>query len=148
MIKKIVIPIDLSDNTEYIIRKALECFHQNEFEIILLHITSADVGFIIGEIGFQYLHDLKENTLKNETDQLKKISDSLSKKNIKHRSILLQGNPSDEILKFSKEEKVHLIIMGSHGRSSFYDAFIGSISKSVLKQTKIPVLLIPIVEEK
>jgi nucleotide-binding universal stress UspA family protein len=144
--KKILVPIDFSDNSEYILNKVLEYIHQEEFEIILIHVTSADIGFIIGEVGYQYLPELEETALENESKQLQKISSDLNDKNIKNQAILVQGDPADEILKFSEENDVHLLIIGGHGRSTFYDAFIGSVSKTILKNSKIPVLLIPIKE--
>ncbi|MCB9202806.1 MAG: universal stress protein [Flavobacteriales bacterium] len=145
--KKIIVPIDFSDNTEYILNKTLQHLHKEEFEVILLHVTSIDIGFIIGDVGFQYLPELEETTLKNEAKQLKKISKDLNSKEIKNEAVLLQGDPADEILKYADENNADLIVMGSHGRSSFYEAFIGSVSHSVLKHSKIPVLLIPIQQD-
>jgi len=144
--KKIIVPIDFSDNSEYILTKSLEYLHKEDFEIILIHVASSDIGFIIGEIGFQYLPELENTVLKNEAKYLTDLSENLNTKNITNKSILLQGDPAFEILKYASENEAHLIIMGSHGRGTFYDAFIGSVSKSVLKNSKIPVLLIPILE--
>ena len=38
------------------------------------------------------------------------------------------------------------IVMGSHGRSGMYDVFVGSLTKSLTKDSNIPVVVIPIHE--
>ena len=58
------------------------------------------------------------------------------------------GRPKDEILATADECKADLIILGTHGRTGFDHFISGSVSESVARRAKCPVLIIPNKEEK
>lgn len=51
------------------------------------------------------------------------------------------GKPEDVILEESARLKVSMIIMGAYGKPFFEQMIFGSCTKSVIKQTKIPVFI-------
>ncbi|MES3018629.1 MAG: universal stress protein [Bacteroidota bacterium] len=53
------------------------------------------------------------------------------------------GRAQDEILAVSEEYKADLIILGTHGRTGLDHFISGSVSASVAKRAKCPVLIIP-----
>lgn len=53
------------------------------------------------------------------------------------------GRPQDEILLVAEECKADLIILGTHGRTGFDHFISGSVSESVARKSKCPVLIIP-----
>jgi nucleotide-binding universal stress UspA family protein len=59
-----------------------------------------------------------------------------------HHQIIASGDPADEILKVADELGVHLIAMGSHGRSGILGIFLGSVSREVLDRARCPVLIV------
>lgn len=52
-----------------------------------------------------------------------------------------KGHPVEQICAVADEVDADLIIMGSHGHTTFAQAFIGSVSRGVLNHTKRPVLV-------
>jgi nucleotide-binding universal stress UspA family protein len=48
-----------------------------------------------------------------------------------------------EILRIAREERVDLLVLGTHGRSALGRALIGSVPSTVVRQTEVPVLLVP-----
>ncbi|MFA6945535.1 MAG: universal stress protein [Pedobacter sp.] len=58
------------------------------------------------------------------------------------------GRPQDEILSVAEECKADLIILGTHGRTGFDHFISGSVSESVARKAKCPVLIIPNPEKK
>ena len=57
------------------------------------------------------------------------------------------GTPKVEILATADECNADLIILGTHGRTGFDHFISGSVSESVLRKSKCPVLIIPNREE-
>lgn len=53
------------------------------------------------------------------------------------------GRAQDEILSVAEECKADLIILGTHGRTGFDHFISGSVSESVARKAKCPVLIIP-----
>ncbi|WP_457279874.1 universal stress protein [Polaromonas sp. P5_D5] len=58
------------------------------------------------------------------------------------RTLAVVGSPTAEILRAAKREKVHLIVMGTHGQGLLSRALIGSVAQRVVAECEIPVLLV------
>lgn len=58
------------------------------------------------------------------------------------------GRAQDEILAVADECKADLIILGTHGRTGFDHFISGSVSESVARKAKCPVLIIPNMDKK
>jgi nucleotide-binding universal stress UspA family protein len=58
------------------------------------------------------------------------------------------GRAQDEILAVAEECKADMIILGTHGRTGFDHFISGSVSQSVARKAKCPVLIIPNPEKK
>lgn len=51
--------------------------------------------------------------------------------------------PADAILDMVREERVDLLVLGTHGRSALGRALLGSVSSAVARRSEIPTLLVP-----
>ncbi|MFA6989101.1 MAG: universal stress protein [Candidatus Gastranaerophilaceae bacterium] len=60
--------------------------------------------------------------------------------------IILEGNVAEEIIKYLEKSSCNLIVMGSHGREGISEFLLGSVSKRVLSNVYIPVLIVPLVK--
>ena len=56
-------------------------------------------------------------------------------------SVVLKGDPAQRIVNFAEEQRVDMIVVGSHGIGGFERLVIGSVSEKVVRHTKIPVLV-------
>lgn len=61
--------------------------------------------------------------------------------------VVTRGNPVEEILKYSRENDIDIIVMGSRGQGGLVDAMIGSTSLRVIRRSKKPVLLVRMEDE-
>jgi nucleotide-binding universal stress UspA family protein len=60
------------------------------------------------------------------------------------RETLVYGSqPANEILRFSDENDVDLVVIGTHGENPVTRAAIGSVSSAVARRSARPVLLVP-----
>lgn len=85
------------------------------------------------------------NELRKEAvDLLKEVSDELHEQLPNHvvRTMVLEGNPGNEIVKYADEHERDLIIMGSRGLNGLREWFLGSVSHAVLQRSHCPVLII------
>ena len=53
------------------------------------------------------------------------------------------GREDEEILKFAKDKKVDIIVVGTHGKTGIEHVFFGSVAEKVLRRSPFPVFVIP-----
>ena len=58
------------------------------------------------------------------------------------QEVMLQGNAGDEIAKYALQERLDLLVMGSHGRSNVESAFAGSVVMRVAAQGSVPLFIV------
>lgn len=142
----IVLPVDFGDKTEQLVEGAVKFAKQVNGRIFLIHVAPSDIGFAIGDMGFQYFPEVEENEIREELVQLNKIQQRILAHDVECEHLLKQGIAKDIILEHAQDKKADFIVMGSHGRSGIYDVFVGSLTKGITKDSKIPVLVLPIHE--
>jgi len=63
------------------------------------------------------------------------------------RIVLTHGNVVECIVNEARSNQIDLIVMGYHARGRLEQAVTGSISRSVLRRTEVPVLLVKLPED-
>jgi nucleotide-binding universal stress UspA family protein len=100
-------------------------------EIIILHVVlTSDPG------------KYPDEAVKTAQERTKALCDQLNEQGIKSRSIVVTGNPEDEIGRIADEEDVSLIWMRSAGKGCLHDFFFGSMVHSVALHSTRPVMVI------
>lgn len=140
----IILPVDFSDATEKLVDGALRFARETNGKICLIHVAPSDIGFAIGDMGFQYFPEVEENEIKHELIELNKLEQRIIAQGIDCEHLLKQGVAGDVILEYAKEKDANYIVMGSHGRSNMYDVFVGSLTKELTRRSPVPVLVIPV----
>ncbi len=140
----IVLPVDFSDATDRLIDGAVKFAKETKGKICLIHVAPADIGFAIGDMGFQYFPEVEQNEIKDELLRLNVLEQRINAQVVDCEHLLKQGVAGDSVLEYAKEKNADYIVMGSHGRSNMYDVFVGSLTKELTRRSPIPVLVIPI----
>lgn len=100
-------------------------------EIILLHVVQKS------EPGRE-----PHEAVKAAKIRIKALCDQLTEQGTKSSSIVVTGNPEDEIARIAGEEDVSLIWMRSAGKGCLHDFFFGSMVHSVAMHSTRPVMII------
>ncbi|HLF02746.1 MAG TPA: universal stress protein [Anaerolineales bacterium] len=146
MFKKILVTLDGSEFAERALEPALQFARQFKSELILLRvpIVEARVAVAYG-MGVPSEPDLKHTQDEAEA-YLYSLQLRLTGSANSVRTEVISGVPSDIILGVAEANKADLIIMSTHGRSGLSRLVYGSVAESVLRGSRVPVLLIPIKE--
>lgn len=142
----IILPVDFGEKTDQLVDGAVKFAKEVNGKICLIHVAPTDIGFAIGDMGYQYFPEVEENEIREELVLLNKINQRILAQDVECEHILKQGIAKDIILEYSDLKNANYIVMGSHGRSGIYDVFVGSLTKGLTKSSKIPVLVLPIHE--
>ncbi|MGI9651318.1 universal stress protein [Chryseobacterium sp. RLHN22] len=140
----IILPVDFGEKTDQLVDGAVKFAKEVNGKICLIHVAPTDIGFAIGDMGYQYFPEVEENEIREELVLLNKINQIILAQDVDCEHILKQGIAKDIILEYADLKNASYIVMGSHGRSGIYDVFVGSLTKGLTKSSKIPVLVLPI----
>ena len=140
----IVVPVDFGEKTDQLIDGAIKFAKQLGAKINLIHVAPLEIGFAIGDMGYQYFPEVEENEIREELILLNKLNQRVLAYDVDCEHLLKQGVAKEIILQYADDKKADYIVMGSHGRSGIYDVFVGSLTKGITKDSKIPVLVLPI----
>jgi len=159
VIQKILYATDLSDNSAYAFRYAINYAKKHNAGIIILHVLEQISGTAqtvlnlyldeeqrkkISEESIAYTMDRISKRLKIFCDKELK-DDSESADRIESIEVC-EGYPAEEILRKADELNCDAIIMGNHGKGIIGHTFLGSVTKRVLRRVRKPVFIIPLPE--
>jgi nucleotide-binding universal stress UspA family protein len=154
-IKKILYPTDLSENARYAFGFAVSLANRYDAKITVLHVVEEISSFarsmveeIVGEKRWtetikeketEILSSLKTRLEEFCTDVLR---DEPGCPFMIDTTIIVSGHPVDQIVRYTAELDVDLVIMGSRGKGGLADVTMGSTSRRVLRRCKKPVLIV------
>ena len=146
--KKILVPVDFSDVTELVIENAKLFAKLIDAEMKIIHVFAPALQGAVGGIFMVPLNyeDLRSELaveLKNEHKKMLEIKQKLSSEKINVTAFLLGGKVSEVVLSQVEEYAPDMIIMGSHGHGRVAKALLGSITTSILKHIKCPIIIVP-----
>ncbi len=141
--KRILVGIDFHDETDVLIDKAVELAGVFGAKIWLLHVAAPEPDFVGYEVGPQYIRDFRADELKKEHKLIMKFADEIKSRGIDAEGLVIQGETIEVVLKESEKLGIDLIVFGHHEHGFLYSAFFGGNSTRILRQSKVPVLVIP-----
>lgn len=142
--KNILVTIDFTENEQLLIDKAFQLAESFGSKLWLIHIAAPDPDFVGYQVGPQYIRDSRATELRKEHQLLQEHTKVFKKRGVDSEGLLIQGATIEMILAESKKLNIDLIIAGHHKHGFFYHSFVGSVSAEIIKNAKIPVLLVPL----
>ncbi|GBE18806.1 universal stress protein G [archaeon BMS3Abin16] len=131
MFKRIVIALDLGEDPKRLTELIKEFMDERESKIYLIHVVDLDSAGAMAE------------TLKSDDEAaLKNIAAGLSQKGLDVKTWVAVGSPVQEILAYADEVGAELIVVGAHNKGFASSIILGSVSKDVIKHSKLPVLVL------
>lgn len=150
-IKKILYTTDLSPNSAYAFRYAINSAKKHDATIIILHVVEERAPFFeeerlktISEKKITEAMDRIRNQLKIFCDRELKDDPECADRVVSIE--VCQGYPPEEILKKADELNCDVIVMGTHGKGVIRHSFLGSAAQKVLRRVRKPVFIIPLPE--
>ncbi|MES2265486.1 MAG: universal stress protein [Bacteroidota bacterium] len=153
-ISRILIGIDDSKFAEYAASYGFDIAHTFNAHVGLVHIVEPAViadttnDTIMG-LPLQTPDYNEVNMLNIQKDQADNIIERTIEKYAKGLEVTHfneYGSTADGILSCSKEFNADLIVIGTHSRSGIDRLLMGSVAESVVRNSHVPVLVVPLVE--
>ena len=137
---KILHPTDFSDCAAQAQETAVGLVEQLGGEIVLLQVLVESMLFGEEVLSTPKVRTLYEAQRKWAEKTLEERAGDLRQRGVKASWRLQVGVPFEEIVKVAAEERVDMIVMGTHGRSGLNRALLGSVAERVIRLAPCPVL--------
>lgn len=112
--------------------------------MVLFVADTARLVQISGYLMFPVLSEgIREGMLRAGQAAIDEVEAMASDAGIRIEKLVVEGNPSDEILRQSLERDVDLLVMGSVGKGGLDRFILGSVAQKVVEHSKVPVMLVP-----
>jgi universal stress protein A len=144
---KILAATDFSEDSTLALSYAQELASKFGAEIVLLHVDQPLAPVMMTpELGpamdIGAMSRIAEEQRLLAQRELDKIVKGIRDAGLKAKCLLKVGSPFLEILHTSQNEKIDLIVLGTHGRTGLAHVLMGSVAERVVQKAPCPVLTI------
>jgi nucleotide-binding universal stress UspA family protein len=144
--KTILVPHDFSSSANHAAAIARDEAKLHGARLLLLHVidlpTAIKPETVIVPDATGAPINVREYAVSSAEAHLQDIVARLAKDGATATSFVRVGNPVDEITRFIDEEKVSLVVMGTHGRTGLAHLLVGSVAERVVRMATCPVLTV------
>ncbi|WP_454056434.1 universal stress protein [Cupriavidus sp. Marseille-Q8015] len=145
MFGKILVALDGSHCARNALRTAID--------LALVHGSHVDAVYVVDDseplldVAFIRRDDLLRSIADYGRGVLAEATHMLDRKGVAHDTLLIRtpirkGEIGPTLVDQAERSHADLIVMGTHGRRSFYRLFMGSVSQAVVSASRVPVLLV------
>lgn len=151
-VKKVLIAVDYDPTAQKVAEQGYSLAKTMKAKVILLHVvtdpvyyTSTEYTPIMGFGGYMDIPQFPQVAI----DGLKLASQHFLEKTKRHlndeniQTTIKEGDIADSILKTAEELNADIIVLGSHSRKWLENIVLGSVAENVMKQTHVPLFIIP-----
>ncbi|WP_254533736.1 universal stress protein [Natrinema gelatinilyticum] len=132
MYERILIPTDGSENVVHAVENGIAIAEQfgatvYAFAVVPYVVTRDHIRYDPEAVAERGVEDIQEQCDKKGIDVITEVR---------------KGEPFEEILAYSDENDIDVIVMGTHGRTGLDHVLIGSTAERVVRHAPIPVLTV------
>lgn len=140
----ILVAVDLSPASDVVIEAARGVAELTGVSVFLLHAVETEPDYICPEGDPETRRNRVARAFPLEYGRVLALADNLQDDGLDASAILVCGPAVDATLKEAEILDAGLIVVGTHGHGSVYDALIGSYSAGIIRKSKLPVLVVPV----
>jgi len=144
--KTILVAVDLSPVSSKILKEAVGLAEELSAKIILLHVISpvssaVPVGSSMEMVSVPL--PLSAGEIAEVKSELNTLAATMATPKVEIETRVKEALPVEEIKHQAEATGASLLILGSHGHGGIYNLFNGSVVTELLKQSSLPVMIVP-----
>ena len=137
LFRKVLCPIDFSEHSLEALSVALKIVQQNDAKLYLLNVAPVPAG----AAGFQPVPlDPYPFLEKDRQEHLAKLGHGRIPAAVRYETLVVSGDPAEQILNTARGLDADLIVIGTHGRKGLGHLVLGSVAERVVRESPAPVL--------
>ena len=139
-IKKVIIPVDFTSNTDNVVAYAVSVADQLGAKVLFFHVVNDFQGYDMMLVHPSFIGMTKDLEQQAEERMAGLVKDHEQREHGVAGSTVV-GDAADEIIKYADSEQADMIIIGTHGTKGLERVLMGSTAERVAKKAPCPVLI-------
>jgi nucleotide-binding universal stress UspA family protein len=141
IIQRILVPTDFSDCARRALDYAAELANRLSASIVVAHIYVPPVVYM--PEGVWAMPDAFPDARKDLEQAMARLAAQVREKKVAQvETVIVEGDPSHEIVKVAQQQKCDLVVLGTHGRTGVRHLVLGSVAEKVVRRSTCPVLTV------
>lgn len=138
--KKIMIATDGSVCSRMATNNAIELARISGGTVYAVYVVSTDY-FSSMAVDLDW-ERMREALKKEGIEAVNYVTGAGELEEVKVEPVLLEGHPANELIRYAEEERMDIVIMGSHGKTGLDRLFLGSVAENMVRHSKVPVMVV------
>jgi nucleotide-binding universal stress UspA family protein len=159
-IDKILVPVDYSDDSYQALQWGASLAEKYGAHLLLLHVIPSAVEEVcpqgarslspapyyyeVPAPGVWIRHPLLLEFEEEAQAELHEFARKALKEAVSVQVRVAAGKPAEEILRVAREERIDLIVMGTHARTGLRHLLLGSVAEAIARYSPCPVCIVRI----
>ena len=143
-----MIALDDGGGQAEILTAGLQLASKFESSVYLVHVAGPEPDFVGYDVGPQYIRDEVAKELRKEHQWLQKYREQFKAMGVETESLLIQGPTAEMISQELQKLHIDLLIMGNRQHGFLHNLFLGSTKDKIIEENEVPILLVPVIENK
>ncbi|MGE3103736.1 MAG: universal stress protein [Lysobacterales bacterium] len=139
----VLVAVDLSPAADKVIAAAERVALAIGAEVFVLHVAEPEPDFVGYDAGPNVVRQQVADEYRREHRAVQDLAERLRAAGVRATALLIQGPTAATTLREAVRLNAELIVVGSHGHGAVYDVLVGSYSAAILRQSPVPVLVVP-----
>ena len=139
-IHRILVPTDFSEPAHAALKWATTLAKEFESRVYLLHVVPEPYAYPWGtELSSLPLNEIlaqSEEAARQRLGELA-VETGLPADRLETKAVV--GTPVDQVIALVKEQKIDLVVLGTHGRGPVGHLLLGSVAERVVRRSPVPV---------
>lgn len=140
---KILFTVDYSDISKQVVEYGINNFNLSDKKIFIATVCEVqDYLFLEGNVNEDWISDVNKKQRYSAKILLEDTERIFAENGLNvYKKHILTGNPANEIIKFSSEFGIDVVVCGTRNRKYFSKILISSVSGRILEHTKSDVFI-------
>lgn len=145
MYDKILVPTDGSAGVERAVAHAVDLADIHGASLHALYVVNtASYSSMPMETSFEHVRDMLGEEGETALERVRELADEAD---VGVETVIVDGSPSKEIVRYAEDDDCDLVVMGTHGRGGIDRLLLGSVAERVVRSSQVPVLTVRVGDE-
>ena len=140
--KRILYPVDLSESSAKMVPYVQSMAKKFESKIYILFAARVFDYFTSMYVPHPSISRFEKEVIEGAEKRLYEFVDEHFSEFANTKTVVVAGDASEEIINYIEDQRIDLVIMGTHGRKGMDKIIFGSVAERVVKTSPVPVMVV------